>query len=176
MTVNCVVCGEPIESDFALHHWLVKRNAVSPKNHHLVDVPENLVPMHNQSCHLPHGQSRDVTVKCLDYAARRLTARAIADWYIALWREHGISVPTGRLVPPKDYPLHRGRGFYEVGWRLLGQPPQKQLDQYDIRDVAFAKWSDQWKAYRGKVGRVDLSLAIDCVEEGYYYQYLRSVI
>lgn len=175
-TIDCAICGEPVTSDIALHHWLVKRNAVSPENHHLVDVPENLVPMHNQRCHIPQGQSRKTKAKCLKYAAERVTATAIARWYISLWQEHNLTIPTGRLIPPEDMPLHSGRKYYEIGWRLKGKPPQKSLDSYDIRDVVFAKLTGRWRVFRGKVDNVDLRTEITCIEEGYYFDYLESII
>jgi len=99
-TISCVICGKPIDSDIAFHHWLVKRNAVAPKHHHLVDVPHNLVPMHNQLCHLPQGHSRDTKEKCLEWATDYQNAIAIASWYISLWKEHGLTIPTG--TPPDE--------------------------------------------------------------------------
>lgn len=174
MAITCVVCGEPIESDIALHHWLVRRRK---DNADLVDVAYNLVPMHNQKCHLPKGQERETKALCLDYAVRALTAGAIAKWYVSLWQDYSLTVPTGRLIPPEQYPLYKGRQFYDIGWRLMGRPPVKPHITYDVRDLAFAKWTGRWRVYRGKVNSTfSLGTAIECVSEGYWYEYMQTVI
>ena len=74
--VLCPWCSKPIKGDYALHEYLVKRSAVPKEKQHLIMVPENCIPWHNQSCHIPHGHSKKAAQVSLRAAAKRLTARA----------------------------------------------------------------------------------------------------
>lgn len=172
----CVVCGEPIDSDWAAHEYLVKKNAVAPEHQDLILVPENTVFLHNERCHLPQGQSRKTVEKCLWHAARALTATAIGEWYVSLWQEHNLSVPQGTLIPPEDMPLHTSSKLYGLGAKLVGHPVWEGPVGYDVANVAFAAWTGRWRVYRGKVEKKNLSAHIDVLEAGYWMSYLLSII
>lgn len=176
----CPVCEEPIESDWAAHEWLVKRSAVPKSKQHLILVPENTVFLHNQQCHLPKGQSRETARLCLFHVARALTAWAIGEWYISLWKEHGLSVPRGAPVPLEALPLHLGRRFYDLAGEIQPAPRGEAPAGYDIRDIAFAVTTKRRYIYsRGKkvdLTALDLQEHIAHLHEGYWLDYLLGVI
>jgi len=109
LTVLCPWCQQPIRSDYALHEYLVKRSAVPVAKQHLIMVPENCIPWHNEPCHLRYGQTKEGAWRSLQAATRELTARAVGQWYVSLWKQHGLSVPRGTLPP--------GNVHNEHGWR-----------------------------------------------------------
>ncbi len=180
----CPWCGEQITSDYAMHEWLVKRNTVRPENQHLIMTPENCIPVHNQDCHIPNGNSREMTWQCLKAASRALSARAIRDWYVSLWQDHGLSVPKGLWIPPKHVRLHQGPELIKVAYYKMGGDPDAedwQCALHDVRHMAVAAWKGKWRKIYGNEDvkwpkRFSKAGMIDLVDEGHCLNYLAGVI
>ena len=91
----CPWCGETLRGGDA-HEYLVKRGAVVRGAQHLIFVIENTIIAHHQ-CHIRYGQTKEFKIRCLRHAIKHLGAKRIAEWYISLWRAHGIPVPCGTV-------------------------------------------------------------------------------
>ena len=94
--VLCPWCEKVIQGGFDAHEYLVKRSVVPRAKQDLIFVPENVIPLHHE-CHMAHGQTRTMKVRCLRQAMRHIGAERIARWYLSLWQEHGVPVPRGSV-------------------------------------------------------------------------------
>ena len=179
----CAWCGELIESDLAVHEWLVKRSAVPKAKQNLIMVPQNTIPLHNQSCHIPHGQTREMAARCLKHLVPRIfSARQIGEWYVSLWRDHGLSIPPGWLVPPRDLPMQMTLRLFKIGAEALNVP-HDELDWMipgdgDVRALIIFKWQgwknrpkppERWKGY-------GLGGLLEAMDTGYWLSYLQGLI
>jgi hypothetical protein len=173
--VLCPWCNEPIQGDYALHEYLVKRSAVPKDKQHLIMVPENCIPWHNQSCHIPHGQSKKAARVSLRAAAKRLTARAIGEWYVSLWQEHGLSVPRGWLMDPKKVPTTLAVRFYYVGAELYGFADQVDGSLPIVGD-AIAAWRGRRAPAPDEYAGIPFERLVEAVGEGYWLEYLRYLV
>jgi hypothetical protein len=149
MIVPCAWCGEEA-NEFDAHEYLVKRSGVNKQHRDLIMVPENVVPLHHR-CHMAHGQTKEMALRCLHYTARSLGADKIGHWYVSLWQEHGLSVKKGWLLQPHEVPMYQAREMFDKGYRLLGPCRVRQghgdgsitdwsIDGVDVRDCAFAQF------------------------------------
>jgi hypothetical protein len=194
MIVPCAWCGEDAK-DFDAHEYLVKRSGVNPKYHDLIMVPENVAPLHHV-CHMKHGQTKEMALRCLHYTARSLGADKIGRWYVSLWQDHGLNVKKGWLLQPHEVPMRQAREMFDKGYALLGPCRVRQghgdgsitdwsSDSIDMRDCAFAQFvppskrkahhkelafSAAEKRIKGNQGLVSYARA------GYWLDYLEGVL
>lgn len=78
---RCAWCNGVIgNTTFDRHHWLIKRGALPRRFYDIINVLINVVPLHH-SCHMAHGQSPQMKVKCLDFVGKIAGAEAVQVWY-----------------------------------------------------------------------------------------------
>jgi len=175
LVVPCAWCGEPIDADLALHEWLVKRSAVPRDKQHLIMVPENIAPLHNRKCHIPHGQTREMALRCLYQAARSVGADRVGAWYVALWQEHGLSVPRGLLLPQKRVPVSLALQYYRKGAALLGITSDPGWDTDTAVGAAIARWHGK-SVESHSSDSIPLERRVAAISTGYWVTYLEGVI
>lgn len=186
---RCPWCTKIITEDMAMHHWLVKRSRIVKDKQHLINVVENLIPVHNNTCHLTNGSSREMTTRCLRHAAKHVELVDVGKWYVSLWRDHGLGVPKGLLMPPAKMPMHQARQMFAMGYLALETWEPDDMDwsvgPHDARDMAWAKWAGRWKIFKkqglewpqaASVPAMSPGAMLDQVERGYWYAYLINVI
>jgi hypothetical protein len=173
LAVLCSWCGKPIENEMDLHEYLVKRSAVIPNKQPLIMVPENLAPLH-PACHMSHGQASDMAVCCLHHMGHVLGLRSIGEWYVALWQKHGLSVPRGILIAPRQVSTAQARNYYERGRKHRADIPE----EVDELQVGYAMQT--WHHKRPSIpenGHQALRKKIESViDDGYWLDYLEGVI
>jgi len=156
-----------------LHEYLVKRSAVPRLKQPLIMVPENLAPLHH-SCHMAQGQTREMAARCLQLMGCLLGPCNIGQWYVALWETHGLSVPRGILLAPKQETSARARNHYVRGRDYRVSIPE----EVDEALIGYAI-----RAWRGK--RVKLpegsdrhlhERMIQAVDDGYWLDYLEGIL
>jgi hypothetical protein len=167
----------------AVHEWMVKRSAVPKPRQGLIMVPENMIPLHNQSCHIPYGQGKEMAKRCLRHLVPRIfSARKIGEWYVSLRQDHGLSLPAGWLVPPKALPMQMALRRFEHGAKILGIP-HDEMDWVipgngDVRAMVVFKWQgyknkpkppEKWKDY-------GLGGLLEAMDTGYWLDYLYGLI
>jgi len=162
---------------------MVKRSAVPKDKQHLIMVPVNMIPLHNQDCHIPHGQTKAMAQACLRHLVPRIfSARQVGEWYISLWQEHGLSVPTGWLVPPKALPMQMALRRFKLGAETLNIP-HDEIDwtipgSSDARALVVFKW----QGYKNKPkppekwGDYSLGRLLEAIDTGYWLDYLYGLI
>jgi hypothetical protein len=187
MIVPCPWCGEEITGLFDAHEYLIKRSSVNIKYHDLIMVPENVVPLHHQPCHMAHGQTKEMALRCLHYTARSLGAGRIGRWYVSLWQEHGLSVKKGWLLQPHEVPMYQAREMFDKGYALLGDGSitDWSSDGVDVRDCAFAQFvpARLRKAHHKELEGcacatfpISSQLLVSYAQAGYWLEYLEGVI
>ena len=177
MVCPCPWCGRPIEEGFDLHEFLVKRSAVPREQQDLIMQVPNLAPVHH-ACHMQHGQTRDFAIKCLRATALAITAMNVGQWYVALWREHGLSVPRGFLVPPRNCATGDAMRLIDSGLALRGielPADWSTEDGDDVRGLAIQRW----RQGQGRVAdgvEISGSVVSAALSDGYWLAYLDAVI
>ena len=146
-------------------------------------VPVNMIPLHNQSCHIPHGQTREMAQRCLRHIVPRIfSARATGEWYVSLLRDHSLSLPTGWLVPPRDLPMQIALRQFALGAEALNIS-HDEIDWVipgngDVRAMVVFKWQgyknrpkppEKWKSY-------GLGGLLEAMDTGYWLDYLYGLI
>jgi hypothetical protein len=182
--VLCPWCGEETTDYFDAHEYLVKRSGLNKKYHDLIMVPENVVPVHHH-CHMAHGQTKEMTRRCLYYVARSLGADRIGRWYVSLWQEHGLGVKKGWLLQPHEVPMYQAREMFDRGYALLGDGSitDWSSDGVDIRDCAFAQFVPVKKrrAHHKELaeklrGVKNSQVLVSYAQAGFWIEYLEHII
>ena len=175
--VRCPWCGEEIDGGFDLHEYMVKRSAVPKDRQDLIMVLENVAPVHHQ-CHMQHGQTKEMTLKCYNAVAHILSPGRIGEWYVSLWRDHGLSLPQGILYPPPAHSLASAMRMINMGlhFRDIGAPMSWMTeDGIDVRGPVIQRW-------RTGKGRMPDGLEIRAgtvsraLVEGYWHTYLYHLV
>ena len=172
---QCAWCGREYDG-FHIHEALVKRSATVKKNQHLLFKVENCVPLH-PDCHLTHGQTTEMSRRCLAYMGKTIGYSRIGKWYRDLWSEHNLPVPRGLLKPLRTLKGHEiigyCKGLPEEGWVV-------REDRIDYR-----VWvGSRWQGTRPKWSRGVIPLECNgyskeyiqaTVENGYWKEYLEGI-
>jgi hypothetical protein len=175
--VYCPWCGEEITDGFDLHEFLVKRSAVPRDKQDLIMVLENVAPVHHQ-CHMRHGQTKEMTLKCYNAVAHILSPGAIGEWYVSLWRDHELSLPRGILYPPATQPIATAMRLINIGLRFRGvDTPGSWMteDGIDVRGPVIQRW----KTGRGRTPNgleIRAETVASALNEGYWLDYLAPMI
>jgi len=178
----CPWCHDQIIDQYDLHEFLVKRSAVNKRDQDLIMVPENVVVVHHR-CHMAFGQTKEMARRCLEQACKVLSPTRVGPWYVALWKKHNLSVPTGLLIPPKDCPLSLALTYIDKGLQFRGHSGPsswKNEEGVDARSLTYKRWQGKSPGglMKGKIGGVTFSwdllrLALD---EGYWLNYLEGIV
>ncbi|NIV32835.1 MAG: hypothetical protein GWN58_26335 [Anaerolineae bacterium] len=171
--VLCSWCGEPIEDEMDLHEYLVKRSSVSPDKQPLIMVPENLAPLHH-SCHMAHGQEREMAVRCLHHIGHLRGLRRIGEWYVALWQEHELGVPRGILIPPGKESVPRARNYYERGRTRQAAIPER-VDELQV-GYAIRAWRGKRVKLPEGTNAIMHERMVRAVDDGYWLDYLEGIL
>lgn len=192
----CPWCGEPVEKDsFDLHEAIVKRSAVPKDRQHLIFVPENVICLHHSPCHMEHGNTKEMKRRCLPVMIRAIGAPRIGEWYVSLWKEHGLSVPRGILLGKREIPVYRCLELMRTGARLSdilddvahaiamlsdGDWEIKAKGKsWDFRALASLSWMGSrrrgWRKPPEEYAGVPLGILKDCLDTGYWSTYLAGV-
>lgn len=175
----CPGCGQYIMGGWDPHEWLVRRSAVSVPKQYLIFVPENVIPVHHEC----HNNSKELTRKCLAHLVPVIfSAIKIGQWYERLWRFNGLSVPKGKLIPPKDLPLSMRLRMFNEGCETLGVQPDgwETEDGIDVRGAAIARWAGKTRRSTPKVPYtwqgISSARLYEAMATGYWMDYLKGVI
>ena len=173
-----------------IHEWLVKRGTLGEERQYLLFEPANCVPVH-EHCHGQHGNSLEMTKRCLRFCSRTMTASTIGGWYVNLWRKHKVDVPKGILVEYRDHRIMQCLDYLRIGVDLYNEemPPDEHfmihqgeltnLVSWDYRSMAAMRWMGvRRKGYHpppDSYAGVPLERVTFLMDEGYWYHYLAGV-
>ena len=175
--VRCPWCGEEIKGGFDLHEYLVKRSAIPKDKQDLIMVLENVAPVHHR-CHMRHGQTREMTARCYDAVAHTVSPSRIGEWYVSLWRDHGLSLPRGVLYPPSAHSLASAVRMIDVGLRFRGiDRPGCWMTEggIDVRGPVIQRW----KTGKGRTPdgiEIGAETVANALNEGYWLTYLDPIV
>ena len=179
----CPWCERPIDREFDLHEYLVKRSAVPKAKQELIMSVHNTIPVHHE-CHMRHGQTREMAHRCLDTACCALAPRSIGQWYMHLWAHEGLSIPRGRLIPVKECTFDMAKAY--IAHEMAASQMRPPRDWYtesgdDARYIVFHYW---WNGtldktvFQGKIGDEEYPwpIIVGSLIQGYWRSYLHGVI
>lgn len=153
----------------------MKRSAVPVDKQYLIMVPTNCVPVHpNDEC---HNQSKEMAHRCLSHIVPRIyRAHQVGAWYVALWQEHGLSVPKGMLLPQKDIPMSTAYRLFKHGAAVLGMTDWEPHGGQDVAALAILKWRGKKIKKPKSWGKYGLGSLLEAIDTGYWLDYLEGVL
>ena len=179
----CPWCEHPLDREFDLHEFLVKRSAVPKDKQHLIMVPSNTAPVHHE-CHMRYGQTKEMAFKCLHRTCTVLNPRTLGQWYVGLWQDHGLSIPRGNLIERSDCTFDMAKQFISQELAHLSQAEPDSWETAtgeDARYLIYRLWaagSLRDGQFRGEIAGVGLLwvTVIGALVQGYWRHYLEGIV